>query len=85
MFPIADSNESASFLSSIITLPNPAIIQNHSARTGYKDTVAPGRPVPMAAGQSVIHCHVHVIPRYAGDIDHPRGGIRGVIPAKKDY
>jgi diadenosine tetraphosphate (Ap4A) HIT family hydrolase len=39
----------------------------------------------IAAGHVVMHCHIHVIPRYAGDIDHPRGGIRGVIPAKKDY
>jgi len=33
----------------------------------------------------MMHCHIHVIPRYAGDIEHPRGGIRGVIPHKKDY
>lgn len=38
-----------------------------------------------AAGQTVMHCHIHVIPRYNGDVDNPRGGVRGVIPAKKDY
>lgn len=37
------------------------------------------------AGQTVPHCHIHVIPRYNGDIENPRGGIRGVIPEKKDY
>lgn len=38
-----------------------------------------------AAGQSVPHLHVHLIPRYSGDVDHPRGGIRGVIPDRRDY
>jgi diadenosine tetraphosphate (Ap4A) HIT family hydrolase len=35
--------------------------------------------------RTVMHCHLHVIPRYAGDIDYPRGGVRGVIPHKRDY
>ncbi|MBC8327402.1 MAG: HIT family protein [Planctomycetes bacterium] len=38
-----------------------------------------------AAGQTVGHAHVHVIPRYAGDVPDPRGGLRWVVPAKADY
>lgn len=38
-----------------------------------------------AGGQTVKHCHMHVIPRYDGDVTSPRGGIRGVIPEKQSY
>ena len=38
-----------------------------------------------AAGQSVWHAHLHVIPRYAGDTPRPKGGVRHVIPLKGDY
>ena len=38
-----------------------------------------------AAGQSVMHIHVHLIPRYKGDVQDPRGGIRGVIPKNQKY
>jgi diadenosine tetraphosphate (Ap4A) HIT family hydrolase len=37
------------------------------------------------AGQTVPHCHVHIIPRRAGDVDNPRGGVRHVIPGMGDY
>lgn len=37
------------------------------------------------AGQTVMHCHIHLIPRRKGDIDDPRGGVRGVIPDKRIY
>ena len=44
-----------------------------------------GINVGLAAGQTVMHAHVHVIPRYDGDVDDPRGGVRCVIPGKQKY
>ena len=37
------------------------------------------------AGQTIFHCHIHLIPRRKGDMDNPRGGVRGVIPDKRIY
>ena len=37
-----------------------------------------GSNAGVAGGQTVMHCHCHVIPRYAGDVDNPRGGVRGI-------
>lgn len=37
------------------------------------------------SGQTVMHCHVHLIPRRKGDMNDPRGGVRGVIPEKQSY
>ena len=44
-----------------------------------------GINVGEAAGQTVHHCHVHLIPRRTGDVEQPRGGIRNVIPGKGAY
>jgi diadenosine tetraphosphate (Ap4A) HIT family hydrolase len=44
-----------------------------------------GINVGSAAGQTVFHLHVHVIPRYDGDMDDPRGGVRHVIPGRGNY
>ena len=57
------------------------IIEENSKPAGYNI----GFNVGAAAGQSVMHCHCHVIPRYRGDTDNPRGGVRGVIPRKREY
>jgi diadenosine tetraphosphate (Ap4A) HIT family hydrolase len=44
-----------------------------------------GVNVGAAAGQTIAHLHIHVIPRYFGDVQSPRGGVRGVIPDRANY
>jgi diadenosine tetraphosphate (Ap4A) HIT family hydrolase len=44
-----------------------------------------GVNIGEAGGQSVPHIHIHMIPRYKGDVEDPRGGVRGVIPHKQKY
>lgn len=59
-------------------------------RTYLRDLHAPdgyniGINDGVAAGQTVPHLHLHLIPRYAGDRPDPRGGVRWVIPERADY
>lgn len=56
-------------------------IERHHRPDGYNIGINVGE----AAGQTVFHLHVHVIPRYRGDVAQPRGGVRGVIPSRADY
>jgi diadenosine tetraphosphate (Ap4A) HIT family hydrolase len=58
-----------------------AFLDEKFSPNGYNIGVNAGE----AAGQTVMHVHVHLIPRYAGDTPDPRGGVRGVIPAKQSY
>jgi diadenosine tetraphosphate (Ap4A) HIT family hydrolase len=51
------------------------IIDEKYSPDGYNVGFNAGR----VAGQGVMHCHVHVIPRYRGDTDNPHGGVRGVV------
>ncbi len=44
-----------------------------------------GINVGSAAGQTIGHVHIHLIPRRKGDMEHPRGGVRHVIPSKGNY
>jgi diadenosine tetraphosphate (Ap4A) HIT family hydrolase len=44
-----------------------------------------GVNVGSAAGQSIYHVHIHIIPRYKGDVENPQGGVRHVIPKKAYY
>ena len=44
-----------------------------------------GTNVGKVSGQSVLHCHIHLIPRREGDVENPQGGVRSVIPEKQHY
>ena len=37
------------------------------------------------SGQSIMHCHIHIIPRRDGDVENPQGGVRSVIPKNQHY
>ena len=58
-----------------------ALLDESHAPSGYNIGINVGE----AAGQTVMHMHIHLIPRYAGDVANPRGGVRSVIPEKQLY
>ena len=57
------------------------VIEKNFRPAGYNI----GFNIGEAAGQTVMHCHCHMIPRYVGDVKEPRGGVRGVVPGKRGY
>ena len=57
------------------------ILDNKYAPEGYNLGINDG----AAAGQTIMHVHLHVIPRYRGDRPDPRGGVRWIFPEKADY
>ncbi len=61
------------------------LIQGRLSKDDTVDGFNIGINVGKAAGQTVGHAHMHVIPRRAGDVENPRGGVRHVIPSKGDY
>ena len=44
-----------------------------------------GTNIGIVSGQTILHCHFHLIPRREGDVDNPQGGVRTVIPNKQHY
>jgi len=57
------------------------ISDNDQQVTGFNVGINNG----VSAGQTIMHVHIHLIPRRDGDTPNPRGGVRGVIPDKMDY
>ena len=66
-----------------------ALLREASHRIKTKDNTVQGFNVGInngeTAGQTIFHCHIHLIPRRTGDVENPRGGIRNVIPGKGAY
>ena len=58
-----------------------ATLDRQHAPDGYNIGINDG----AAAGQTVMHVHVHLIPRYRGDADDPRGGVRWIFPQRAEY
>ncbi len=59
--------------------------KKHIEKTQSPDGYNLGCNNGEAAGQSIFHLHMHIIPRYKGDVDNPKGGVRWVVPKKASY
>ena len=57
------------------------ILKQDSSVKGFNIGTNAGK----VAGQSIMHCHVHLIPRREGDVENPQGGVRSVVPKKQHY
>src|SRR5574341_373408 len=60
-------------------------VRDHLDQTRSPDGFNLGMNIGSAAGQTVAHAHLHVIPRYVADIEDPRGGVRWILPARARY
>jgi len=65
----------------LLELQKKKLISQDKLITGFNIGINDG----IDSGQTVMHCHVHLIPRRKGDMNDPRGGVRGVIPEKQSY
>lgn len=68
-------------LYNIIKFQKETLMMNDKSITGFNIGINQGED----AGQTVMHLHIHLIPRRKGDVEDPRGGVRGVIPDKQKY
>jgi len=75
------TSEEIKNLDKILKKQKNELLQLDEKITGFNIGVNIGKD----AGQSIMHCHIHLIPRRRGDVEDPRGGVRGVIPSKQKY
>jgi diadenosine tetraphosphate (Ap4A) HIT family hydrolase len=66
---------------SLIWMLRDKIEKTDSTVSGFNIGVNCGK----SAGQTIMHAHIHLIPRRDGDMKNPKGGVRGVIPGKREY
>ena len=75
------NNEELNDLSNVLKKQRQLLLNLDKEITGFNVGVNAG----IDAGQSIMHCHIHLIPRRKRDMDDPKGGVRGVIPSKQKY
>tara|TARA_B100001540_G_scaffold237799_1_gene212239 strand:+ start:651 stop:1052 length:402 start_codon:yes stop_codon:yes gene_type:complete len=75
------SNDEMIACNKIVLLSKNKIEQMDQSIRGFNIGINCGK----AAGQTIMHCHIHLIPRREGDVENPQGGVRGVIPSKQHY
>lgn len=78
LFDLTDAERMALF--ALVEAGRDFLTETH-APDGFNFGINQGK----AAGQTVPHLHLHIIPRYQGDMEDPEGGVRGVIPGKQKY
>ena len=75
------SNEELLACNDLVQIVKKEIIKKDPSVKGFNL----GTNIGKVSGQSILHCHLHLIPRREGDVDNPQGGVRSVIPNKQHY
>ena len=75
------SNEELLACNDLVQIVKKEIIKKDTSVKGFNL----GTNIGKVSGQSILHCHLHLIPRRKGDVDNPQGGVRSVIPNKQHY
>ena len=75
------SNEELIACNKLIKIVKKEITNRDSSVKGFNL----GTNIGKVSGQSILHCHFHLIPRREGDVENPQGGVRSVIPKKQHY
>jgi diadenosine tetraphosphate (Ap4A) HIT family hydrolase len=75
------TNKEIQACNDIILKTKEKILKQDSSVKGFNIGTNAGK----VAGQSIMHCHIHLIPRREGDVENPQGGVRSVIPKKQHY
>ena len=75
------SNEELVACNDLVQIIKKEIIKKDPSVKGFNL----GTNIGKVSGQSILHCHLHLIPRRKGDVDNPQGGVRSVIPNKQHY
>ena len=75
------SNEELLACNDLVQIVKKEIIKKDPSVKGFNL----GTNIGKVSGQSILHCHLHLIPRREGDVGNPQGGVRSVIPNKQHY